>query len=208
MTVNLTRIYTKLGDAGETHLGDMSRVSKQHPRVEAYGTIDELNANIGFALRAQDMPQRMAQWLQRVQNDLLDVGADVAVPGAVSPDEDAGDASEAAGKPQRTRLRVTPTYTEWLEQVCDEVNAKLPPLRTFVIPGGTEASARLHLCRTVCRRAERRTLAVEDVNPETLRYLNRLSDMLFILGRAANEGDEAGVEALWEPGAHETHERS
>lgn len=193
MTVNLTRIYTKLGDAGETHLGDMSRVSKLHPRVEAYGTIDELNANIGFALRAQDMPQRMAQWLQRVQNDLLDVGADVAVP--ENPDS------------ERTRLRVTPAYTEWLEQVCDEVNAKLPPLKTFVIPGGTEASARLHLCRTVCRRGERRTLAVEDVNPEALRYLNRLSDMLFILARAANEGDGTGVEALWEPGAHETHER-
>lgn len=205
MTVNLTRIYTKLGDAGETHLGDMSRVSKLHPRVEAYGTIDELNANIGFALRAQDMPQRMAQWLQRVQNDLLDVGADIAVPGSAGSGEKGS--AGAGGKPQRTRLRVTPAYTEWLEQVCDEVNAKLPPLRTFVIPGGTEASARLHLCRTVCRRGERRTLAVEDVSPEALRYLNRLSDMLFILARAANESDAASVEALWEPGAHETHAR-
>lgn len=188
MTVNLTRIYTKLGDAGETHLGDMSRVSKMHPRVEAYGTIDELNANIGFALRAEDMPERMAEWLRRIQNDLLDLGADLSVP--------AGDSREDE------RLRVSADYVQWLEGVCDEVNAKLPPLHSFVIPGGTESSARLHLCRTVCRRAERRTLAVEDANPQAVRYLNRLSDMLFILARAANERSEASVETLWEPGAH------
>lgn len=188
MTVNLTRIYTKLGDAGETHLGDMSRVSKLHPRVEAYGTIDELNANIGFALHASDMPERIAAWLARVQNDLLDVGADLAVP--------------EGGKRESQRLRVGGAYTEWLEGVCDEVNAKLAPLKSFVIPGGTDASARLHLCRTVCRRAERRTLAVQDANPEAVRYLNRLSDMLFILARAANERGDAGVETLWEPGAH------
>jgi cob(I)alamin adenosyltransferase len=188
MTVNLTRIYTKLGDAGETHLGDMSRVSKMHPRVEAYGTIDELNANIGFAIRAEDMPERMVEWLRRVQNDLLDLGADLSVP--------------EGGKREEARLRVSPEYVEWLEGVCDEVNAKLAPLRSFVIPGGTESSARLHLCRTVCRRAERRTLSVQDANPQAVRYLNRLSDMLFILGRAANERDDASVEPLWEPGAH------
>jgi cob(I)alamin adenosyltransferase len=191
MTVNLTRIYTKLGDAGETHLGDMSRVSKLHPRVEAYGTIDELNSNIGFALLAPDMPARIAEWLRRVQNDLLDVGADLCVP--------------AGGDRESERLRVDGAYTEWLEGVCDEVNSKLPPLHSFVIPGGTDASARLHLCRTVCRRAERRTLAVEDANPEAVRYLNRLSDMLFILARAANERGEASVETLWEPGAHGAH---
>jgi cob(I)alamin adenosyltransferase len=188
MTVNLTRIYTKLGDGGETHLGDMSRVSKLHPRVEAYGTIDELNAHIGVALHAEEMPKRFAEWLARVQNDLLDIGADLSVP----PTE--GDSAHEA----RARLRVTPEYVEWLEGACDEVNEKLAPLRSFVIPGGTPAAAQLHLCRTVCRRAERRTIAVEDANPEAVRYLNRLSDLLFILSRAANEGPEQ----LWDPGAH------
>jgi cob(I)alamin adenosyltransferase len=187
MTVNLTRIYTKLGDGGETHLGDMSRVSKLHPRVEAYGTVDELNAAIGLALLAEGMPSRFADWLRRVQNDLLDVGADLSVP-----PEDSGEARE--------RLRVDDAYTAWLEQACDEVNDTLPPLRSFVIPGGTPAAAHLHVCRTVCRRAERRTIAVEDVNPQAVRYLNRLSDLLFILSRAAN-GD-GGTEALWDPGAH------
>ncbi len=185
MTVNLTRIYTKLGDGGETHLGDMSRVSKLHPRVEAYGTIDELNAQVGVALQAEGMPARFAEWLSRVQNDLLDVGADLSVP--------------ASEDNERERLRVTPEYTAWLEQACDEVNEKLPPLRSFVIPGGTPAAAHLHVCRTVCRRAERRTIAVEDANPEAVRYLNRLSDLLFILSRAANE---TGAEQLWAPGAH------
>ena len=189
MTVNLTRIYTKLGDGGETHLGDMSRVSKLHPRVEAYGTVDELNATIGLALLAPGMPERFRQWLGRVQNDLLDVGADLSVPPPA-------EASEAEA---RARLRVTGEYTAWLEQACDEVNATLEPLRSFVIPGGTPAAAHLHVCRTVCRRAERRALAVEDGNPETVRYLNRLSDLLFILSRAAGSG---GAEPLWEPGAH------
>jgi len=193
MTVNLTRIYTKLGDSGETHLGDMSRVSKLHPRVEAYGTVDELNATIGLALLAEGMPARFAEWLGRVQNDLLDVGADLSVP---APE---GESEEQT----RARLRVTPEYTAWLEGACDEVNEKLPPLRSFVIPGGTPAGAQLHVCRTVCRRAERRTIAVEDANPETVRYLNRLSDLLFILSRAVNEAAE-GAEPLWDPGAHHT----
>jgi cob(I)alamin adenosyltransferase len=193
MTVNLTRIYTKLGDGGETHLGDMSRVSKLHPRVEAYGTIDELNAAVGVALLAA-MPTRFAEWLGRVQNDLLDVGADLSVP-APAPD---GEGSEQEG---RARLRVTPEYTAWLERACDEVNATLQPLRSFVIPGGTPAAAHLHVCRTVCRRAERRTIAVEDANPEAVRYLNRLSDLLFILSRAVNEAGQ-GAEPLWDPGAH------
>lgn len=192
MTVNLTRIYTKLGDSGDTHLGDMSRVSKLHPRVEAYGTVDELNAVIGVALVQLGLPERFAQWLARVQNDLLDVGADLSVP------------APADGEPDATRkglarLRVTPEYATWLEEVCDEVNAQLGPLRSFVIPGGTLAGAHLHVCRTVCRRAERRAIAVgEECNPEVIRYLNRLSDMLFILSRAANEGPES----LWAPGEH------
>ncbi len=189
MTVNLTRIYTKLGDGGETHLGDMSRVSKMHPRVEAYGTVDELNAVIGLAL-LEPLPGRFVEWLRRVQNDLLDVGADLSVP--------------SAGDGERERLRVAPAYVEWLEQACDEVNAKLPPLRSFVIPGGTPSGAHLHICRTVCRRAERRAIAVEDANPEVVRYLNRLSDLLFILSRAVNipPGRGTGAEPLWDPGAH------
>jgi cob(I)alamin adenosyltransferase len=191
MTVNLTRIYTKLGDGGETHLGDMSRVSKRHPRVEAYGTVDELNATIGVALVQPGLPTRFAGWLRRVQNDLLDVGADLSVP---SPGE-----SEA--NTARPRLRISAAYTEWLEGACDEVNAGLQPLRSFVIPGGNPAAAHLHVCRTVCRRAERRALAVGDEQEgtaEVVRYLNRLSDLLFILSRAVNELQES----LWEPGAH------
>jgi cob(I)alamin adenosyltransferase len=199
VTVNLTRIYTKLGDGGETHLGDMSRVSKLHPRVEAYGTVDELNATIGVALLTSDLPSSFARWLERVQNDLLDVGADLSVP---TPEQGAPDATSKG----EVRLRVTSEYAEWLEQVCDEVNEKLEPLRSFVLPGGTPAAAQLHMCRTVCRRAERRAIAVgEECNPEVIRYLNRLSDMLFILSRAVNDG-RAGSgsrpESLWAPGAH------
>jgi cob(I)alamin adenosyltransferase len=191
VTVNLTRIYTKLGDGGETHLGDMSRVSKLHPRVEAYGAVDELNAVLGVALCQPGLPPRFAGWLRRVQNDLLDAGADLCVPAS---SEDA----EARRKP-RPRLRISPAYTEWLEGACDEVNAGLPPLRSFVIPGGNVAAAHLHVCRTVCRRAERRALAIaDDGNPEVVRYLNRLSDLLFILSRAVGEQEES----LWEPGAH------
>ncbi len=200
MTVNLTRIYTKLGDGGETHLGDMSRVSKLHPRVEAYGTVDELNAVIGVALLAPGLDERFAGWLRRVQNDLLDVGADLSVPAAPAGGGEEGD----GGGESRARLRVGPEYTDWLERACDEINATLAPLRSFVIPGGTPAAAHLHVCRTVCRRAERRTIAIgEEVNPETVRYLNRLSDLLFILARAANApAAEGASEPLWEPGAH------
>jgi cob(I)alamin adenosyltransferase len=180
MTVNLTRIYTKLGDGGETHLGDMSRVPKTHPRIEAYGDVDELNAQIGVALTLADLPEPYRDWLRRIQNDLFDVGADLAVPHG-------GD---------RERLRVDPGQVTWLEGACDEVNATLAPLKSFVLPGGTPAAAQLHVCRTVCRRAERRALLVEDSNPEVVRYLNRLSDLLFILSRGAN----AGEEPLWQPG--------
>jgi cob(I)alamin adenosyltransferase len=218
MTVNLTRIYTKLGDSGETHLGDMSRVSKAHPRVEAYGTVDELNATLGVALLAPGLPDTFAAWLRRVQNDLLDLGADLSVPApsrapARGGDDETGDAGDARADEEhqpaageRPRLRVTAEYTDWLEHACDEVNATLQPLRSFVIPGGTPAAAHLHVCRTVCRRAERRALAVagdggqdDEGSPEVVRYLNRLSDLLFILARAANEGTS---EPLWDPGAH------
>jgi cob(I)alamin adenosyltransferase len=183
VTVNLTRIYTRLGDSGETHLGDMSRVPKTHPRIEAYGTVDELNAQVGLALTVPDLPEQYAPWLRRVQNDLFDVGADISAP------ED----------PDRERLRVIPEQTEWLEQRCDEENATLEPLKSFVLPGGTPAAAHLHVCRTVCRRAERLAIACgEEINAEVVRYLNRLSDLLFILSRGAAGGEEA----LWEPGRY------
>lgn len=182
MTVNLTRIYTRLGDGGETHLGDMSRVPKTDARIEAYGTVDELNAQIGVALTVPGIPH--PEWLRRIQNDLFDVGADISVP--------------PGG--ERERLRVIPEQTAWLEQACDEANEPLAPLKSFVLPGGTPAAAQLHVCRTVCRRAERRAIACGDaINAETVRYLNRLSDLLFILSRAANAGSS---EPLWEPGRY------
>jgi cob(I)alamin adenosyltransferase len=182
MTVNLTRIYTRLGDGGDTHLGDMSRVPKTHPRIEAYGAVDELNAQIGLTLTVDGLPAQYADWLRRIQNDLFDVGADLSVP--------------PGG--ERERLRLAGEQVGWLEEACDEVNATLPSLKSFVLPGGTPAAAHLHVCRTVCRRAERRALLVEDANPEVVRYLNRLSDLLFILSRGANGGEEP----LWEPGRY------
>ena len=182
MTVNLTRIYTKLGDGGETHLGDMSRVPKTHPRIEAYGDVDELNSQIGVALTLGDLPAEHGARLRRIQNELFDVGADLSLPG-------------------NERLRVTAAQVEWLEQACDEANAELEPLKSFVLPGGSPAAAQLHVCRTVCRRAERRTIDCGDeVNRECVRYLNRLSDLLFILSRGANLAG-GGAEPLWEPGA-------
>jgi cob(I)alamin adenosyltransferase len=184
MTVNLTRIYTRLGDDGETHLGDMSRVPKTHPRIEAYGTVDELNAQLGLLLTVEGLDARFAEWLRRIQNDLFDVGADISVPHGG----------------ERNRLRVAAEQTAWLEERCDEVNETLAPLRSFVLPGGTPAAAQLHVCRTVCRRAERRTIDCGDeINRECVRYLNRLSDLLFILSRAANGGEEP----LWDPGRHQ-----
>jgi len=181
MTINLTRIYTKLGDGGETHLGDMSRVPKTDPRIEAYGAVDELGAHLGVALTLAELPERTAIWLRRIQHDLFDLGADLSVPDSDS----------------RERLRLLPEQVGWLEQRCDEVNAELEPLRSFVLSGGTPAAAWLHVCRTVCRRAERRVVALGgEASPETLRYLNRLSDLLFILAREANGGDEP----LWVPG--------
>ncbi len=185
MTINLTRIYTRLGDGGETHLGDMSRVPKTHPRIEAYGTVDELNAQLGVLLTLPDLPDGYRGWLGRIQNDLFDVGADIAAP------EESGSARP------RERLRVTAAQTEWLEARCDEVNATLAPLRSFVLPGGTPSAAQMHVARTVCRRAERRAIACGDeLGGEVIRYLNRLSDLLFILSRGA----AGGSEPLWDPG--------
>jgi cob(I)alamin adenosyltransferase len=182
MTVNLTRIYTRLGDDGETHLGDMSRVPKTHARIEAYGTVDELNAQLGVVLTLETLPADYRPWLRRIQNDLFDVGADISVPQS----------------DERERLRVSPAQVQWLEQRCDQVNAELPPLKSFVLPGGTAAAAQLHVARTVCRRAERLAVACgPQISAEVVRYLNRLSDLLFILSRGANDGEEP----LWLPGA-------
>ncbi len=177
--VRLTRIYTRTGDGGETHLGDLSRVRKTDPLVEAFGSVDELNATIGWARVVA-----AAAALERVQNDLFDVGADLSVPFA------AGDG----------KLRVTEEQIDRLEADCDAANESLAPLKSFVLPGGTEAASRLHLARTVCRRAERETIraaAGRPVNPVAIAYLNRLSDLLFILARAANP---PGAEPLWKPG--------
>ena len=171
--VRLTRIYTGGGDRGETSLGDGSRVSKLDPRVVAIGDVDELNSLVGWA-----------GGLDRVENELFDLGADLSVPFA------AGDG----------RLRITDEAVGRLEQEIDEANASLPELKSFVLPGGSERAGRLFLARAVCRRAERAVLAVPGTNPLAAVYLNRLSDLLFVLARAANA--EAGVdEPLWRPGS-------
>jgi cob(I)alamin adenosyltransferase len=182
--VRLTRIYTRGGDAGETSLGDGSRVSKLDARIEAFGTVDELNSVLGVVL-AVGVPDSFVRWLERVQNDLFDVGADLSVP------------VEVEG-----RLRTTQGQVDELERLCDELNADLPELRSFVLPGGTEPAALLHVARSVCRRAERAALAADaehGVNRLAIVYLNRLSDLLFIAARAANAA--AGQdEPLWRPG--------
>jgi len=176
--VRLTKIYTRGGDGGETSLGDGSRVSKLDPLVRAYGAVDELNSVLGWARVVAGVDA-----LARIQNELFDLGADLSVPFAD------GDG----------RLRVTADLVTRLERDCDAANADLPELRSFVLPGGTEAAARLHVARAVCRRAEREVLAAAEerpVNPVAAVYLNRLSDLLFVLARAANAGDEP----LWKPG--------
>jgi cob(I)alamin adenosyltransferase len=183
--VRLTRIYTRAGDAGETSLGDGSRIPKLDCRIGAFGTVDELNASLGVALAGPELPERLRAPLQRVQNELFDVGADLSVPFGVS-----------------DRLRVDQAAVDRLEQLCDELNADLPTLKSFILPGGTEAGARLHVARTTCRRAERDALAANEengVNPLVLAYLNRLSDFLFIAARAANV-DAGRDEPLWKPG--------
>jgi cob(I)alamin adenosyltransferase len=181
--VRLTRIYTRGGDRGETSLGDGSRVSKLDCRIAAFGTVDELNSLLGVVL-AGEVSNEIREVLERVQNELFDVGADVSVPFGV------GDG----------RLRVSQAQIDRLEVDCDRFNAELPELKSFVLPGGTEAAARIHVARSVCRRAERAVLdAAEQVelNPLVPVYLNRLSDLLFILARTANTG---GDEPLWTPG--------
>jgi cob(I)alamin adenosyltransferase len=192
--VNLTRIYTRTGDDGTTALGDFSRTSKNDPRLVAYADVDELNCHLGVVLATagSGLDERITGLLRRIQNELFDVGADLCTPLTVEP-------------PKHAPLRVTADYVERLEAACDEWNAGLPTLRSFILPGGTPAAAHLNVARTVARRAERATWAAADahgttddggVNLLTARYLNRLSDLLFILARVANPGGDI----LWLPG--------
>jgi cob(I)alamin adenosyltransferase len=183
----LTRIYTKTGDAGSTALGDFSRVAKTDVRLAAYADVDECNAALGVVLAVGEPPADVADALRRVQNDLFDVGADLCTP--IVPD------------PKYPPLRVSEDYVERLERACDEFNARLTKLGSFILPGGTPAAAYLHVARTVARRAERSAWALVEsdadrTNPLAAKYLNRLSDLLFILARVANPGGDV----LWRPG--------
>src|SRR5216684_3139169 len=184
--VRLTRIYTRGGDTGETSLGDGTRVPKQSLRVEAFGTVDEANAAIGLArLHTEGEADAM---LARIQNDLFDLGADLCTP--------------ETGRRGAGALRIVAAQVKRLETEIDAMNAELAPLNSFVLPGGTPAGAYLHLARTVTRRAERLVCALaaaETVNPEAVKYLNRLSDHLFVLGRRVN--DNGAKDVLWQPGA-------
>jgi len=186
--VVLSRIYTKTGDDGTTALGDMSRASKTDPRLAAYADTDEANCAIGMAITLGQLPPDITAVLNRVQNELFDVGADLCNP--------------VTDNPAYTPLRVEDSYITALELACDEFNADLPVLRSFILPGGSPAAALLHMARTVVRRAERSTWAALEVygdsmNPLTAKYLNRLSDLLFILARKANESHG---DLLWKPG--------
>ena len=183
--VKLTKIYTRTGDDGTTGLGTGSRVRKDDPRVEAYGDVDEANAAVGLAVLACE--REIAELLRGIQHDLFDVGADLCTP--------------VVADPKYPPLRITGDYVTRLEGWCDEFNEGLPELGSFILPGGTPGAAYLHVARTVARRAERSVWALleadaEHTNPLTARYLNRLSDLLFILGRAANPGGDV----LWRPG--------
>ncbi|NUT31678.1 MAG: cob(I)yrinic acid a,c-diamide adenosyltransferase [Hamadaea sp.] len=191
MAVHLTRIYTKTGDAGTTALVNGERVAKTDPRIGAYADVDECNAAIGVALALGGLADDVRAVLTLVQNDLFDVGADLSNP--VTPD------------PKYPPLRVTPDYVTRLEGWCDEFNARLSKLDSFVLPGGSPGAALLHTARTIARRAERATFALLEADPERTsklpaQYLNRLSDLLFILSRVANDDGRADVK--WVPGAN------
>lgn len=189
--VFLNRIYTKSGDQGQTGLGDGSRIVKNHPRIEAIGDVDELNSVLGAVLaQSPDFPER--DLLRAIQNDLFDVGADLCLP-------------LADGEPAGAKLRIIPAMAERLESAIDRLNERLQPLTSFVLPGGSMAAAHLHLARAVCRRAERRVVQLitsATINPQVLIYLNRLSDLLFVLARIANADGRNDV--LWTPGLTQT----
>lgn len=187
--VNLTRIYTRTGDDGTTNLGDMSRTGKNDPRLRAYADVDEANSAIGLAIASGNLRKDIVELLTRVQNELFDLGADLSTP--------------VIDNPEHQPLRVAEQYVSRLEEACDKYNEELTPLRSFILPGGTVEASHLHLARTVVRRAERSTWAAIDMyhggmNPLAATYLNRLSDLLFILARVANK--EIG-DVLWQPGA-------
>jgi len=185
--VYLSRIYTKTGDAGDTGLGDGSRVPKDHPRVAAYGSVDELNAVLGLLVAHQPNGPETGL-LRSIQNDLFDVGADLCVP-------------PSAGEEPGQRLRLQPAQAERLEAAIDRLNEALQPLASFVLPGGSPTAAWCHLARTVCRRAERDVVTLmrgETVNPQVVIYLNRLSDLLFVLARVCN--NQGRDDVLWVPG--------
>ena len=189
--VFLNQIYTKSGDAGQTGLGDGSRVPKTHDRVVAYGTVDELNSVLGL-VRTVELSELVDGWLFRIQNDLFDVGADLCVPESVG-----------GPPPEYPPLRVSEAQVTWLERCIDEVNEPLEPLKSFVLPGGMPASAWLHLARTECRRAEISVWTLkerEPVNDQVVCYLNRLSDLLFVLAQHCNDLGKSSV--LWVPGAN------
>lgn len=192
--VNLTRIYTRTGDAGTTRLGDMSETSKLDLRLQAYADVDEANAQIGFAIALGTLDEDVVKVLTHVQNDLFDVGADLSTP--------------VAEDPEFPPLRVETDYIDRLEGWCDQYNEDLPKLRSFILRGGTPAAAAVHVACTVVRRAERSAWAAlaehgQTMNVLTAKYLNRLSDLLFILGRYANR--EAG-DVLWKPGGERLRE--
>lgn len=187
--VKLNKIYTRTGDDGTTGLVRGPRRSKADLRVDAYGTVDELNSLIGMARTGTQSMPKIDTILARIQNDLFDLGSDLATPGADAPDEKS--------------LRVTPPQTDWLEKQIDHFNDGLEPLTSFVLPGGTPLAAEMHIARTVARRAERLVVALaaeEEVNAEALRYINRLSDLLFVLARVANGNGSKDV--LWTPGRY------
>ena len=192
--VYLSRIYTKTGDRGDTGLGDGSRVPKDHPRVTAYGTVDELNALLGI-FQTQfpaGFNVEMANLIRTMQNDLFDVGADLCLP-------------QGNGEAPGQVLRVRAEQAERLEKVIDQYNERLQPLKSFILPGGTQAAAWCHLARTVCRRAERDVVTLgrtEEINPQVIVYLNRLSDLLFVLARICNR--EGQDDVLWVPGQSQT----
>ena len=187
--VNLTRIYTRTGDDGSTRLGDMSKTTKTDPRLIAYADTDEANSSIGVAVALGGLGEDVVATLTRIQNELFDVGADLCNP--------------VVENPEFPPLRIEQQDVDRLERDCDHYNEGLPKLRSFILPGGTPGSALLHVARTVVRRAERSAwtaleLHSEDMNPLTAKYLNRLSDLLFILARGANQS--AGGDVLWVPG--------
>jgi cob(I)alamin adenosyltransferase len=188
--VNLTRIYTRTGDAGSTRLGDFSEVNKTDLRLAAYADVDEAGAHLGVVLASEGVPEHLHKLVTHIQNDLFDVGADLATP--------------VVSDPELPPLRVTQSYIDQLESWCDKYNEQLEPLRSFILNGGSPAAAAMHVARTVVRRAERSSWAAavehgETMNPLALTYLNRLSDLLFILARCLNK--EQG-DVLWVPGAN------